>query len=503
MPIRHFVAAAVLSFPLLCHAGFSNGQAATYVLGQPDFTTSEAAPTSSRYWGARDVAVDARSGKAFVIDVWASRILRYSNVDALALGAAPEAVLGQTSLNVGGSGTSASQLNTPYGLALDATGALWVADTNNNRVVRFADALTCASGAPANLALGQPDFTSNGATASSSGMNAPKALHLDANGTLWVADTGNNRVLRFANAAGKAPGASADGELGQPDFTTNATGSGPSGMNAPSGVCADAAGHLFVADTINSRVLRFDSAATKADADGAPADHVLGQPTLSGGYSSVSSQRLNSPENLSLDSAGTLAIADTNNRRCLLWADAAAKGDFAAATTVLGQSDFDSQGGGLTAARFSDPSSAKFDAAGRLWLIDGSARRVLRFDPSALLGGNFKPQVTSAHLRRSAVFTITNFGEMPARFALAAVVKARGKARIRARWLLDGENTTAALRSGTAVSRMLNQGESATLICKPLRLDKGARKLAVKIRLTATSVNYPTLSAVGGTRLRL
>ncbi len=81
---------------LLCMASvawgqFKNGQPAAFVLGQSNFTNQESSPISSHYFGAQDIAIDARSGKAFVIDKYAHRILRYANVDTLALGASPSA----------------------------------------------------------------------------------------------------------------------------------------------------------------------------------------------------------------------------------------------------------------------------------------------------------------------------------------------------------------------------------------------------------------------------
>jgi sugar lactone lactonase YvrE len=94
-----------------------------------------------------------------------------------------------------------------------------------------------------------------------------------------VADTGNNRVLRFASSSALSNGAAAEGVLGQADFTSGSQnrGGGIAGntLNAPYGIAVDEAGRLWVADLFNNRVLRFDSAASKAN--GADADGVLGQ----------------------------------------------------------------------------------------------------------------------------------------------------------------------------------------------------------------------------------
>jgi len=493
------------STALMARGQFTNGQAATYVLGQSSFTASDSNPTSLHYWGAQDIAIDTRTGKAFVIDIYASRILRYANIDALAMGAAPEAVLGQTSLDVGGSGTSASQMNSPGGLALDSSGRLWVADTGNNRVLRFDNALSKSNGTDADGVLGQSNFTSSGTASTQSGMSGPAAVCVDYTGTLWVADTANNRILRFANAALKSNGANADGVLGQTDFTNNSITipATASGMNQPSGLCTDLSGHLWVADTNDARVLRFDNAATEADSDGAPADHVLGQLSLSGGSSGTTAQLLSSPVNIDIDSTGLLAVSDKNNKRCLLWANAASLGDGASASFVLGQTSFNVQGqGGLTANQFGDPRSARFDAAGRLWIVDGSARRVLRFDRSPMLGGSFQPQILTTRDRRSVTFTIANAGPLPAQFKLSTKVKTLGHGKVRTRWLLDGANVTRSFRSGAVATRVLSQGESTILVCKPTRLHGSIGPLRLKVRVDAASKNYPSITASAATTLK-
>jgi sugar lactone lactonase YvrE len=504
-PVRGIALALALGTPLGAHCQFSNGQAAAFVLGQGSFTTSASSPTSLHYWGAQDVAIDTRTGKAFVIDIYASRILRYADVDSLALGAAPEAVLGQTNLNTGGPGTSVTQLSTPGGLALDGAGALWVADTGNHRVLRFDHALTAANGARASAVLGQAGFTTADPATTIAGMSSPKALCIDKTGTLWVADTGNNRVLRFASAASKANGADADGVLGQSGFTASGTGSNASGMNAPSGVCADSAGHLWVADTINARVLRFDHAATEADLDGSPADHVLGQPDLNGGFPATTQRKLSSPENLDLDSTGALAVSDTNNKRCLLWAHAASLGDYAPATTVLGARNFDTQGGGTTATTFGDPHSAKFDAAGRLWLVDSSARRVLRFDPATLAANAFQPGITVERSKHAVTFRIANLGPLPARFRITGATKARREAgvRLKIKWKLDGANVSAQLRAGNLAAGPLLSSDSAALVCQPKRRGEKTGRIKLKISLSVSNSSYPSHTAGARASLKL
>ena len=77
------------------------------------------------------------------------------------------------------------------------------------------------NGTPPQGVLGQPDLTGTSIKLNARGMYLPAGLAVDQSGRLWVVDSRNNRVLRFDNAASKPNGASADGVLGQSDFTSN------------------------------------------------------------------------------------------------------------------------------------------------------------------------------------------------------------------------------------------------------------------------------------------
>lgn len=89
----------------------------------------------------------------------------------------------------------------PWGLVVDNAGRLYVADTANNRVLRFDNAQTLGNGAQASAVFGQVGFTQFASGDSASGLSAPTALAvMNLNGgstTLWVAATGNYRILRY------------------------------------------------------------------------------------------------------------------------------------------------------------------------------------------------------------------------------------------------------------------------------------------------------------------
>jgi sugar lactone lactonase YvrE len=279
----------------------SNGQAATLVLGQPNFTGNTSHTTQSGMFYPDAVAVDPTTHKVFVVEVGNNRVLRFASLYALNNGAAAEAVLGQPDFTSTSAQTTQTGMYEPWGVFVDSSGRLWVGDELNNRILRFDHASTIASGAPANAVLGQPNFTTNTSHTSQNGMDYPVGVFGDASGRLWVADYGNSRVLRFDNAAAKANGANADGELGEPNFTSVSSAITQNGMSYPYSMTVDTGGRLWVADTYNNRVLRFDHAASKAN--GANADGVLGQTTFTSSASATTQKGMNGPEDVAVDNS--------------------------------------------------------------------------------------------------------------------------------------------------------------------------------------------------------
>lgn len=360
---------------------FPNFPAADLVLGASDFVTAGGgANTPSVISDPRGIAIDPVSGKVFVVSQSRNRILRFANSAALFNGANAEAVLGQVNFSGATSGTTQSTLDGPRGLFMDTKGRLWVSDSGNNRVLMFEGAATLSNGAPADRVLGQVNFTSGTAATSNTRMAAPASLVVDSNDNLWVADQSNHRVLKFASVSTLANGAAASVVLGQPDFNTGTSGLTASKMTAVAGVAVDAAGHLWVADQNNNRILRFDNAASLLS--GASASGVLGQTDFVTATSGAGELKMSSPGALVVDAAGALHALDFGNHRVMIYRDAALKGDGAAMDALIGQADFTSNDFGLSARQIRLPQTGiTFDSAGRLWIADSGNSRILRFSP--------------------------------------------------------------------------------------------------------------------------
>ncbi len=359
----------------------ANNQAAALTLGQAAFGSTV---TAGRLSAPAAIATDPVSGAVFVADTTNNRVLRFGSASSLLSGAAAEGVLGQAAFTTSAAAATATGMNAPWDVAMDSGGRLWVADYNNHRVLRFDNAASKPNGASADGVLGQPNFTVRAAATTAAGMNYPVSVAADAGGRLWVADRANSRVLRFDSAAAKANGAVANGVLGQAAFTTATAATTAAGMNYPWGVSVDTGGRLWVADTGNHRVLRFDSAAAKTN--GAAASGVLGQAAFTTKVAAITAQGMNGPREVALDEGGRLWVADRGNSRVLRFDSAAAKANGTAANGVLGQPAFTTNTATTGPQGMSQPAGAELDASGRLWVADTGNNRVLRFDNPATLG---------------------------------------------------------------------------------------------------------------------
>jgi sugar lactone lactonase YvrE len=380
-----FVVLLAIALPAM--AQWTNGQNAQYVIAQADFTSSVTATTQNSLNNVYGVALDPVNNKLYVADYFNHRVLRF----ALPItGNQPnaEAVLGQAdftsgSANRGGS-VAANTINSPIGLAVGSAGRLWVADNQNHRVLRFESAHTKVNGADADGVLGQADFTSSGAATTQSGIDEPSGVAVDSAGRLWVADRGNNRVLRFENAAAKANGANADGVLGQANYTSGGSALAQNRFTNPKGVAVDSGGRLWTCETSTSRVLRFDNAAGKAD--GANADGVLGQLDYTSMGSATTQNGMNVPYGVAVDGAGRLYVTDTNNNRVLTFDNAAGKANGASADNVLGQADFTSGGSATSQSGMDTPLALCVDSTNnRLFVVEFNNSRALQFNAGGAL----------------------------------------------------------------------------------------------------------------------
>lgn len=233
---------------------FSTGMAATQVFGQGGVFDTRVANKGgiSAESLASPGAVAAGATSLFVHDADNRRILVYPTPS---LNATAGVAIGQPALNAAAS-SSASAIRFPSlegGLALDAQGRLWFAETESNRVVRFSPPF--ATNMPFDLLLGQTTPEGTTAAAGATGLSLPFGIAVDRAGGLLVADAGNHRVLRFAPPF--ASSMAATGLVGQSTFSGTDPTVSRERFTVPLGLATDPAGALYVADAA-SRILAFD-----------------------------------------------------------------------------------------------------------------------------------------------------------------------------------------------------------------------------------------------------
>ncbi|KPA11285.1 NHL repeat containing protein, partial [Candidatus Magnetomorum sp. HK-1] len=299
-----------------------NGSSAEAVLGQANFTSgsanrggSVAANTFSQPVG---IFVDV-FGRLWVGDDANNRVLRFDNASSISTGANADFVLGQSIFTTNSTGTAINKIKSPCGVWYDPAGRLWVASYYNSRVLRFDCVDSKSNGADADGVLGQTSFTVASKSTTQNIMNSLFSVFGDTSGSIYISDFNNNRIIRFDNAALKANGADADGVLGQPDYTSNGATVSPTGLNRTISAILDDKGRLYVSDRDNHRLLIFNDANNKAN--GAEADYVLGQPdftsnTINNG--GISERTMNKPRQLFYDPDNNhLWLVDSDNNRVL------------------------------------------------------------------------------------------------------------------------------------------------------------------------------------------
>ncbi|MGH8324124.1 MAG: NHL repeat-containing protein, partial [Steroidobacteraceae bacterium] len=285
----------------------------------------------------------------------------------------------------------------PQAVAIDSSvtpNRLYLADTANSRVLGYKDVTTFVNGGPADLVIGQPDFSSGACdeydVASASRLCDPAGVAVDAGGKLYVADSGNARVLEYNTpfaGCGSFPcvGGSANLVFGQGDsFTSSFCDNG--GVTAdslcdPVGVAVDAGNNLYVADQFDNRVLEYNTPLTSdttADLVFGQGDSFTSKVSNIGGLSASS---LSGPDGLAVDAGGNLYVADASNNRVLEYNIPLTDGTTAAQVFGQGGSFIsgDSNHGGLSASSLSSPAEVAVDAAGDVYVADYSNNRVLEY----------------------------------------------------------------------------------------------------------------------------
>ncbi len=333
-----------------------------YVIGQPnfhfDYQSYPVPATQTSMNGPRGTAYDAVGNRLFVTDYRNKRVLVFSGA-SVATHMNASMVLGKRNFTTNTGTASQTVLGGPTAVAYDAVhNRLFVADTDANRILVFTGS-TLSYGMSGAYVLGQATFSATSTATTQAGMNAPTGLAYDTTtNKLYVADSGNNRVLVFSGST-LSNGMNATAVLGQTSFIAAIAATTQAGMNSPQGVTYDTtAGRLFVVG--NNRVLVFDLSAGLHN--GQSAAFVLGQTTFTAATAATTQAGMSSPRGIVYDTSSmTLYVTETSNNRVLLY-------DLRSETTTSLTSSQSADANTLTLTATVSPS----DAGGTMTFTDSS-----------------------------------------------------------------------------------------------------------------------------------
>ena len=266
----------------------------------------------------------------------------------------PNVLLNNT--QVSGVGATAVSLDRPIGVAYDAAGNLYIADTDNFviREVNLAGITTVVAG------TGEQGFGGDRGPATSALLDSPEGIAFDAAGNLYIADSGNHRIREVT--AGVISTIAGTGTCG---FSGDGGPAVAAALCMPTAVAVDSAGGVYIADTNNYRIRKITGSAISTVAGN-------GVQAFSGDGGQATTAGIDSPFGVAVDSAFNIYIADTYNQRVRM----VAYGTGIIATIAgTGVKNFTSDGAAAAAA-LALPTGIAVDSSATVYVADSDNYRI-------------------------------------------------------------------------------------------------------------------------------
>jgi sugar lactone lactonase YvrE len=413
-------------------------------------------PATNVSIGRVHAAVTDSAGNVFVVS---------ANFNNLVFKITPSGTLTKVA-GTGGTGFSgdggpaiSARLNQPHGIALDGAGNLYIADTDNERVRKIDSSgiITTVAG------TGQAAFSGDGGPAVNAQMYSPVGVAVDAAGNLYIADSNNQRI-RKVDPSGIITTVAGNGTQG---FSGDGGPATSARLDDPAGIAMDGAGNLYIADSLNFRVRKVNTAGIintvagngtmTSSGDGGPATSAgfgsgpwgiafdgagnfyisegfrvrkvtpagiistvagNGKEGFSGDGGPATGAQLDALDGIAVDGAGNLYIADTLNQRLRKVNSAGIISTFAGNGYVY----FSGDGGPATSASLDGPTAVALDSNGNLYIADYSNRRIRKVNsagtvstvaggPSCFYCGDGGP-ATSADIGSPAAIALDGVGNL-------------------------------------------------------------------------------------------
>ncbi len=298
-------------------------------------------------------------------------------LSAIALGLNCSVVSAQILTTVAGSGAStysgdggaatAAGMVRPNGVAIDASGNMYIADATDYRIRRVTPAGVISTYA----GTGVSGTTGDGAAATAARLNTPWALATDAAGNLYIAEAYSYRIRKVSTSGiiTRFAGTGTNGYLGDGGAATNAR------IDNVTNIAADAAGNIYLGDAGNHVIRKINTSGIISTVAG---NNAAG---YSGDGGAATNAKLNSPQGIAFDVAGNMYIADHDNHRIRKVSTAGIITTFAG----IGTLGFSGDGAAATAAKLKTPSDVATDRSGNVYIADDGNYRIRKVNSSGII----------------------------------------------------------------------------------------------------------------------
>ncbi len=321
--------------------------------GSADFSGDGGPATSASLFFPVGVAVDA-AGNIYIADSFNNKVRKVSNGIITTF-----AGNGATGFSGDGGPATSAALSYPDAVAVDSLGKVYIADSSNGRVRKVSGGIISTF-----AGNGLPGFGGDGGSATQASLSNPAGLAVDSSNNVYIADENYNRIRKVSNGiittvAGNATG----GFSGDGGLASNAS------LNRPAGVAVDQAGNIYIADTGNYRVRKVANGVITtiagSGATGFSGDGSVATSASFGGLNPTTSTAVFGPMGVTADAFGNVYVADTLNYRIR-------KVSGGTITTVAGAgiAGVSGDGGAATGALLFSPMGVSVDAAGSFYIAD-------------------------------------------------------------------------------------------------------------------------------------
>ena len=408
--------------------------------GTQGYSGDGGAATSAELSFPYGVPVDA-SGNIYIADSFNNRIRKVSP-NGIITTVAGNGTQGYS--RDGGAATSA-ELGQPFGVAVDGSGNIYIADVVNNRIRMVTASTGIITTVAGNGTLGS---SGDGGAATSAELLDPTGVALDGSGNLYIADRANDRIRKVTASTGIITTVAGNGTQGYSGDGGAATSAELSG---PFAVTVDASGNIYIADEYNQRI-------RKVTVSTGIITTVAGNGTqgYSGDGGAATSAELSNVLSVAVDASGNIYFADTNNNRIR---EVAVSTGMISTLVGSGTGGYSGDGGAATSAELNQPVGVFVDGSGNLYIADYANGRIRNVNVATAALNFANTNVGSQSSDSPQTVTLQNIGNAPLTFPVPGTGE---NPSISANFTLDSSTTCPEVMTSSSAG-MLAAGATCTL----------------------------------------